>query len=67
MHSRWFVPKHVKLAVSLQLLTDCADIVSILNWCSNCQSEGKLLELETAVASRVRMVDGILIKHYHQQ
>jgi len=55
--SKWVMPKHVLLGMSLRHLTGSAEIVTILNRYGHCQSYSKLLQLETALAYQAKLSD----------
>jgi len=58
--SRWVMPKHVLLGMSLHDLTGSAEVVSIVSRYGHCQSYSKLLELETALAYQAQHSDSVL-------
>ena len=58
--SRWSMPKHVLLGMSLRHLTGSAEVVLIINRYGHCHSYSKLLELETALAYQAELSDTVL-------
>jgi len=57
---RWKGSKHALLGVTLHHLTGSAQIVGLMNRYGHCQSYTQVLEVETAMANQVQMMDSIL-------
>jgi hypothetical protein len=52
--SRWKLPKHLLLAMSLRHLTGSAQIITMINRYGHCRSYSQIMEVETAMAQQIQ-------------